>query len=291
VDEQVVLRPGGAERLRDALQRLAGDQLDHRLEIDPDDPLADVAEAVNAVAGALRARRDETVRAVEMYCLRRFGTVLVHDLKNLAARLSFVPVNLRAAPSDLETVEACAATVADTVDRLQSLVRRFRDQREAMVLRRPGDLNRAVEAALRTSGAAASPGIHTEVHLEPLPPAIVDLPYLEEAFVNLLRNAVEAMPRGGCLQVRTRLRADGPHSGLAEVAVTDDGPGMTPEFIDRDLFAPFRSTKAGGLGLGMFSCRETVEIHGGRIEVESAPGRGTTFRVLLPVAPPAGNAP
>jgi signal transduction histidine kinase len=290
VDEQVVLRPGGAERLRDALQRLASDQLDHRLEIDPDDPLSDVAEAVNAVAGALRARRDETVRAVEMYCLRRFGTVLVHDLKNLAARLSFVPANLRAAPSDAETVEACAATVADTVDRLQSLVRRFRDQREAMVLRRPGDLNRAVEAALRTSGATASPGIRTEVRLEPLPLAIVDLPYLEEAFVNLLRNAVEAMPRGGCLQVRTRLRADGDHPGLAEVAVTDEGPGMTPEFIDRDLFAPFRSTKAGGLGLGMFSCRETVEIHGGRIEVESAPGRGTTFRVLLPVAP-AGNVP
>jgi len=163
VDEQVVLRPGGTDRVRAALQRLASDQLDHRLEVDPDDPLSDLAEAVNEVAGALRARRDETVRAVEMYCLRRFGTVLVHDLKNLAARLSFVPVNLRAAPSDPETVEACAATVADTVDRLQSLVRRFRDQREAMVLRRPGDLNRAVEAALRASGAAAAPGIRTEV--------------------------------------------------------------------------------------------------------------------------------
>lgn len=290
MDEPVVLRPSGTDRLRDALQRLASDQLDHRLEIDPEDPLADVAEAVNAVAGAIRARRDETVRAVEMYCLRRFGTVLVHDLKNLAARLSFVPVNLRAAPSDPETVEACAATVADTVDRLQSLVRRFRDQREAMVLRRPGDLNRAVEAALRTSGAAAAPGIHTEVRLEPLPPAIVDLPYLEEAFVNVLRNAVEAMPRGGRLQVSTRLRADGVQPGLAEVAVTDEGAGMTSEFIDRDLFAPFRSTKSGGLGLGMFSCRETVEIHGGRIEVESAPGRGTTFRVLLPVAPAAEHA-
>jgi len=291
VDEQGVVRPGGTERLRDALRRLASDQLDQRLEIDPDDPLAEVAEAVNAVAGTLRARRDETVRAVEMYCLRRFGTVLVHDLKNLAARLNFVPANLRAASADPETIEACAATVADTVERLQSLVRRFRDQREAMVLRRPGDLNRAVEAALRTSGATAAPGIRTEVSLEPLPPAIVDLPYLEEAFVNVLRNAVEAMPHGGLLRVSTRLRADGTQPRLAEVAVTDEGAGMTSEFIDRDLFAPFRSTKAGGLGLGMFSCRETVEIHGGRIEVESAPGRGTTFRVLLPVAPPAEYAP
>jgi signal transduction histidine kinase len=67
------------------------------------------------------------------------------------------------------------------------------------------------------------------------------------------------------------------------VSITDDGPGMTQEFVDRELFAPFRSTKDLGLGLGMFACRETVELHGGRVQVESAPGQGTTFHICLPL--------
>lgn len=281
----------GRERLSEALRRLTADQLEHRIQIDPDDPLADLAVAINEMAARLQARRDEIVRAVELYCLRRFGSILLHDLKNLAARLSLVPANLRAADGDAETIEACAVTVADTVDRLQALVRRFRDQREAMVLKRPGDLNRAVRDALGASGAAAAPGIRVEADLQPLPQAIVDLPYLEEAIVNVLRNAVEAMPAGGALRVSSRVRQDPAGRALAEIAIADDGPGMSAEFVDRELFAPFRSTKPAGLGLGMFSCRETIELHGGRVEVESAPGRGTTFRLLLPVEAGPGPRP
>ena len=219
---------------------------------------------------------------MELYCLHRFGSVLVHDLKNLAGRLHFVPGNLRSAPEDPETVEACATTVEDTVERLQQLVVRFRDQRDAMVLKQRSDVNRVVRSAVEQSGAVEA-GVRTEVLLGELPALTIDPPYLEEAFVNILRNAVEAMKGEGKLCVQSR-RKDGPN-GVPHVVVTimDDGPGMTREFIDRDLFAPFRSTKDHGLGLGMFSCRETVELHGGTVQVESEPGRGTTFRVLLPI--------
>jgi hypothetical protein len=269
-------------RIRAALRELAADRLEHRIEPEEGLPLGPLEEELNQTAERLQRRREELVRAVELYCLHRFGSVLVHDLKNLAGRLHFVPGNLRSAPEDPEVVEACAATVEDTVERLQQLVVRFRDQREAMVLKQRSDVNRVVRSAVDQSGAVES-GIRTEVLLEDLPALTIDPPYLEEAFVNILRNAVEAMNGEGKLRVRSR-RKDGPNGvPHVEVCIMDDGPGMTREFIDRELFAPFRSTKDRGLGLGMFSCRETVELHGGRVQVESEPGRGTTFHVLLPI--------
>jgi signal transduction histidine kinase len=66
------------------------------------------------------------------------------------------------------------------------------------------------------------------------------------------------------------------------LTVADNGYGMTPEFIANSLFKPFQTTKKNGLGIGLYQSKTIVEAHGGRMEVESAPGRGTTFRVLLP---------
>jgi signal transduction histidine kinase len=180
-------------------------------------------------------------------------------------------------------LEACAGTVEDTVQRLQHLVDRFRDQREAMVLKQQADVNHVVTSAMEQSGATSASGIRTDVELAELPTLQMDPPYLEEAFVNILRNAMEAMSGEGLVTIRTRC-GDGPNEVPSVfISITDDGPGMTKEFVDRELFSPFRSTKAHGLGLGMFACRETVELHGGRIHVESTPGEGTTFHICLPL--------
>lgn len=270
-------------RIQEALRRLSADHLEHRIEADQTAPLSSLEKELNRMAERLQHRREEVVRAVELYCLHRFGSVLVHDLKNLATRLHFVPENLRSSPDDPEVVEACAVTVDDTVQRLQRLVARFRDQREAMVLKQQADVNQVVASALDQSGARSADGIRTDLDLEDLPTLQMDPPYLEEAFVNILRNAMEAMSGQGSLTVRSR-RGEGPnHVPSVVITIADDGPGMTQEFVDRELFAPFRSTKDHGLGLGMFACRETVELHGGRIQVESAPGRGTTFHIYLPL--------
>lgn len=270
-------------RIQEAVRQLSADRLEYRIEAGPTAPLGPLEEEFNRMAERLARRRDEVVRAVELYCLHRFGSALIHDLKNLATRLNFIPTNLRSSPDDAEVVEDCAGTVEDTVQRLHRLVNRFRDQREAMVLKQQADVNQVVTSALEQSGAANATGIRTDVELAELPTLQMDPPYLEEAFVNILRNALEAMSGKGSLTVRTRC-GEGPNDvPSVVVSITDDGPGMTPEFVDRELFSPFRSTKAHGLGLGMFACRETVELHGGRIRVESAPGQGTTFHIYLPL--------
>ena len=92
----------------------------------------------------------------------------------------------------------------------------------------------------------------------------------------LCENAVDA----GARRIDVEIEA----GGRRLIRVVDDGCGMTAEFVRRSLFRPFQTTKKRGIGIGMFQSKMIVDAHGGRIEVDSTPGQGTTFRVLLPPA-------
>lgn len=106
-----------------------------------------------------------------------------------------------------------------------------------------------------------------------------DAYYLHQVFENLVRNAREAMHEQDDRRLSLRVDTAG---GAAEVRVTDNGPGITPENLEQ-IFQPFVSTKGKGMGLGLAICREIVEGHGGRLDVESTPGVGSTFIVRLPL--------
>jgi signal transduction histidine kinase len=113
-------------------------------------------------------------------------------------------------------------------------------------------------------------------------PAVVhaDAYYLRQALENLVRNAREAMEGRPGSRLVVSVEMEGPQ---AVVRVADNGPGIPPEKLGR-IFEPFVSTKAKGMGLGLAICREIVESHRGRLEVESAVGKGTTFTMRLPAA-------
>jgi signal transduction histidine kinase len=122
------------------------------------------------------------------------------------------------------------------------------------------------------------PPITPELYLDedlPHPPA--DPILLRRALDNLILNSLDAMPAGGTLTVRTAHRA-----GAVRLEVTDTGQGLTPEECAR-LFTPYYTTKRHGTGLGLAIVQSVVSDHGGRIEVESAPGAGATFRIELPM--------
>jgi signal transduction histidine kinase len=120
--------------------------------------------------------------------------------------------------------------------------------------------------------------VEVTVELPRLPLVAADEHQLRQALLNLLRNAVEAMPGGG----RLKLRGSVVPSGI-ELAITDSGPGIAAEHIAK-IFDPFFSTKEHGTGLGLALTQQIVVEHGGTIVVDSAPGSGTTFRVQLPIA-------
>ncbi|MBW3570707.1 MAG: HAMP domain-containing histidine kinase [Gemmatimonadetes bacterium] len=108
---------------------------------------------------------------------------------------------------------------------------------------------------------------------------LADAYYLRQVVDNLVRNAREAMAGQEGARLRVTVERDG---GQAVVRVADNGPGIAPDRLDR-IFQPFVSTKGKGMGLGLAICREIVEAHAGRIEVDSAVGRGTTFTLRLPL--------
>src|SRR5262249_36908334 len=110
-----------------------------------------------------------------------------------------------------------------------------------------------------------------------LPLVEADEAQLARALGNLVANALDAMPKGGALTLRTFAIAGG-----VAVEVEDTGTGLTPEQRAR-LFTPYYTTKQGGTGLGLAIVQGIVSDHGGRVEVRSTPGQGTTFRLVLPL--------
>jgi len=118
------------------------------------------------------------------------------------------------------------------------------------------------------------------------PPVLADPARTEQILVHLVQNAIDASPAGS--PVMLRLSAQGQE---AVVEIVDQGRGMSAEFIRRELFKPFSSSKAGGFGLGAYEARTLAQAMGGRIEVESKPGAGSRFTLRLPLATPARQRP
>lgn len=170
----------------------------------------------------------------------------------------------------LGTIERSALDGAQTVKRIQEFMRVRRD--EALV---PVDLGVVVRRAVSATGSRR-PSVRVEADLSPVPTISGDPLDLREAFGHLIVNAVEAVPENGVVKVATRVE-----DGQAVVAVSDTGPGMTPE-TQRRMFDPFFTTKPGATGLGMCLAHGIVSRHGGQIEVDSGVGRGTTVRVTFP---------
>jgi signal transduction histidine kinase len=128
-------------------------------------------------------------------------------------------------------------------------------------------------------------GVTVEAHLDPALPAVAaDEHQLRQALLNLMRNAVEAMGDGG----RLTLRATAIDARTVELTIADTGDGIAPEHLPK-IFDPFFSTKEGGTGLGLALTQQIIVEHGGRIEVHSEPGRGTTFVVRLVAAGPVAH--
>jgi hypothetical protein len=128
------------------------------------------------------------------------------------------------------------------------------------------------------AGIPTEPRINVATSLQTLPPVSLDREQMVKVVTNLVLNAREAVGDSGEIRIGTS------YSGSSVVlAVEDSGCGMSPEFLRRSLFQPFQTTKKAGLGIGMFHSKTIVEAHGGRIAVESQTGKGTTFRVFIPV--------
>jgi signal transduction histidine kinase len=207
---------------------------------------------------------------------------IAHEIKNpLLIIGGFARQLLKATELD-DKARQKLAIIAEEVGRLEGMVAEMRDfVRPPAAQKSLGHLEPIINQVLEFFQENFQEH-HIQVRLQedgPLPLVSFDPKQIRQVFINLFKNAVEAMPLGGELTVA--IRAKGPN---AEVSVTDTGEGMAPE-VAANIFTPYFTTKEKGTGLGLAICDYIVkEQHGGRIEVESTPGKGSTFTIQIPLA-------
>jgi signal transduction histidine kinase len=190
--------------------------------------------------------------------------------------------NLKASLPDVDGLPLQAVRVLDSeIDRLDSVVKRFLD------FTRPPDIHQEetnLKGTLEEVLAVEKPeldkaSIKLDARLSSnVPSVLVDRLLLKQALINLIVNAIEAMPKGGQLSVSLNRREE-----MAEIEIRDTGRGIAPEHRQR-IFQLFFTTRAGGSGIGLASTFRTIQLLNGSIEFESEVGRGTAFRIDLPLA-------
>ncbi len=217
------------------------------------------------------------LQAKELEAFQTMSAFFVHDLKNAASTLNLMLQNLPVHFDDPAFREDALRGTSKTVAHINHLVERLSLLRHELKIKPvESDLNEAIAKSLAEWEKAA--GVNLVKNFQPLPRFLFDSEQLLKVVTNLVLNAREASPQNGQIHIETKQ-----NNGWAILSVSDNGCGMKPEFLNHSLFRPFQTTKKNGLGIGMFQSKMIVEAHKGRIEVESEPDKGTTFRIYLPL--------
>ncbi len=218
------------------------------------------------------------LQAREHEAFQTMATFFVHDLKNAATTLNLMLKNLPTHFDDPAFREDALRGVSKTVTHINTLISRLGQLRNELKIQPVNsDLNEVVAAAL--GGLEQNAGIPVELSLGTLPRIPLDREHFAKVVTNLALNSQEAMTGSGRIQVQTSLSGS-----WALLTVSDNGCGMSADFVAKSLFRPFQTTKKNGIGIGMFQSKMIIEAHGGRIAVESSPGQGTTFQIFLPIS-------
>lgn len=219
---------------------------------------------------------EERKHAAQLEALHRLSAFCLHDLKNLAARLSLVAQNAETHGADPAFSQSAMRTVRKTVEQMTTLIAKLSRSEVEPGSPEPVDVRSLIEETFGLLGGGSPPVL--KLLLQPVPPVLVVREQLQQVLVNLVLNAQQATGAGGEVLLTTE-----PVNGSVVITVADTGPGLPPERL-QTLFRPFRSSKANGLGIGLYQCKQIVEAHHGTIRVESVEGSGTRVRIELPMA-------
>jgi signal transduction histidine kinase len=263
--------------------KVAAGNWDTTVETASRDEIGQLALAFNRMTHELVAQRERLVQAERVAAWRELARRLAHELKNPLFPLQITVENMQRArdrfPDQFDEVfrEGTATLLAELAN-LKQIIARFSDfaKMPAPEMQRV-DMNQIAADTLKLFDPQfANAHIHAKTELDPALPAVqADPEQMTRVLRNLILNAIDAMPEGGTLTVRTSRTETG-----IRLEVSDTGQGLTPEECDR-LFTPYYTTKTHGTGLGLAIVQSVISDHHGRISVESQPGKGATFRIEL----------
>ena len=280
-----VTRP--VEQLAHAAQEVAAGNWNARVDVLGDDELGQLADSFNRMTTELLGQKERLMQAERVAAWRELARRLAHELKNPLFPLQLTVENLMRArqqnPEQFEEVfRESSRTLLAEISNLKGIIGRFsefsRMPQPQLQRVQVNEVIRGVaqlfQAQLEAPGRAK---INCEMQLDPhLPSVAADAELLHRALSNLVLNAMEAMPEGGTLTLRTQ-----GGGGRVTIEVADTGSGLTPGECEQ-IFTPYYTNKKDGTGLGLAIVQSVVSDHGGRIRVQSEPGRGTTFVIELP---------
>jgi len=280
-----VTRP--VEQLAGAAREVAAGNWNTRVPVNSADELGALAESFNRMTQELLQQREQLVQSERVAAWRELARRLAHELKNPLFPLQLTVENLvrareQSAEQFDEVFRESSSTLLAEIANLKAIISRFSEfsrmpqpQFQRVQLNEiVQNVARLLQAQLRSQESAI-----IECRLElagALEPLAADADLLHRAFSNLALNAMDAMPQGGTLTLRTRQNRD-----RITVEIADTGAGLTAQECER-LFTPYYTSKPHGTGLGLAIVQSVISDHGGRISVRSEPGHGTTFMIELP---------
>ena len=271
-------------RLTRATRRIARGDFDARIAATSSDELRRLVEAFNSMAADLQRQRAELERTHRLEAWAEMARQVAHEIKNPLTPIQLNAEHLRRVHADRgeplgPVLQECVATILTQVKLLRQISSEFSSFASSPTAKRSEvDITGLVREVLDPYRQGLEGRVRLDVDLPPLPPVSVDRTLIARALVNIVENALHAMPGAGALTVRASQ-----NGSAVRIRVSDTGVGMDAEALAR-AFEPYFSTKAAGTGLGLPIAKRNVELSGGTISMSSERDKGTTVEVTLPVA-------
>lgn len=269
-------------------RRVADGDLGHVIPVGEAE-LGALAQAFNKMQDELQSSQKQLITAEKMASIGKLTASIAHEINNpLTGILTFAEDLVDESDPDDPKVDDYKIIEREAI-RCREIVRQLLDfSRQDKPLLRSVDMNEILSHTVTfVSKQAVFRNVKIRTSLRPgLPPVIADSTQLEQVILGILVNASEAMPEGGSIYITSSPLNDGEE---VEVSIRDTGPGIPQEHLQR-IFEPYFSTKGGSsLGIGLAVSWNIVSQHDGRLEVDSKPGDGTTFRIIMPRASSDGE--
>lgn len=284
-----LIRP--VRRLVKAADRIAGGDLDQEIPVKSSDELGILTSSFNRMMGNLKEIQAELVQSEKLISLGRLSAGVAHEIRNPLNAMKGAIVYLQRRRPDDPLLEEYTQLILEEIDRLNSFVTDFLYlAKQSAPKPMASNLNELIQNTLTLfEEPLAIKGIVLRKKLDPdLPLVYIDPHQMEQVLINLVINAMDAMPKGGTLELTTQIKVS--EKGPIEpfhilLTIQDTGTGIPTEHRYQ-ILDPFFSTKEGGTGLGLPITLGIVESHGGKLTIQSEERKGTVITISLPVDPP-----
>ena len=246
----------------------------------------DLLRGISHHVGALLSHAglaEERQASAELEALHRFSVFCLHDLRNLAARLSLVAQNAQHHGKDPAFQESAMRTVADTATKMTVLMSKLSlKSLEPISVAVPESIDMSNLVDETVAPIRVKDNVRLSIRGEPVPPVMAVREHIQQVLLNVVLNATQAIGEKGDISI-----AIAQSNGSVVITVADTGRGI-PSSMLGSLFRPLQSSKPGGLGVGLYQCKQIMEAHQGTIQLQSEEGKGTQVRIELPIyRPPA----